>query len=198
VATALRRLAALVAGAAAALWLVGERGHLMLPSTRALLREMGQRRPARSHFWHAYVYGRWTKQYLGWAIKVAFPRIHPVAGRRRWADQYHGKIVPTEWRRRSSRSATGPAPGPGAHQPYATAREIVLSGRRMWPLRGACRAARPTLPADAGLHDRRTAVRRFVWSKSRHQPPPHQMKPSAAGGERAGGHIHAAYFRDVM
>ena len=201
--TALRRLAALVAGAAAALWLVGERGRLMLPSTRALLREMGQRRLPRSHFWHAYVYGRWTKQYLGWAIKVAFPRIHPVTGQRLWADQYHGKIVPTELAK-ALVTVGQPVPRQDLEHiiPYATAREIVLSGPPdVAAYECACRAARPNpcQPTQVCM----IVGQPFVDFVLEHNPGTSRRLTQDEAialleAERARGHIHAAYFRDVM
>ena len=54
-------------------------------STRAMIREGGGWRYAFStKFIHAYFYGRWTKQYIGWAVRYTFPRVNPVEGKRYW------------------------------------------------------------------------------------------------------------------
>lgn len=66
--------------ALAALWLIGERGHLMLPSTRRAPRtprcgEGGGGGTGPRRRWglldavHGYVYGRWTFQYIKVAIQ---------------------------------------------------------------------------------------------------------------------------------
>lgn len=202
-ATALRRAAAIVGGAAAGLWLIGERGRLMLPSTRALLREMGWHSLLSERFWHTYAYARWTKQYLGWAIKHVFPRMHPVAGERRWADQYHGKILPTELAK-----ALLTVNEPIARQdlehiiPYATAREIVLSGPPdIAAYECACRAARPNpcQPTQVCM----IVGQPFVDFVLEHHPTTSRRLTQAEAvalldAERARGHIHAAFFRDVM
>ena len=92
--------------ALAALWLIGERGHLMLPSTR---RSLAQRRSGggsgqttkgseRSllNTLHGYVYGRWCFQYIDFCIKTLFQRVTSQRFKRWWADHYHGKVLTTE------------------------------------------------------------------------------------------------------
>jgi hypothetical protein len=78
------------------LWLVGERGHLMLPSTRAALasREVGQRGGVLNAL-HGYVYGRWSYQYISLFIHRVAPWMWPKF-KHTWAEHYHGKILPTK------------------------------------------------------------------------------------------------------
>ena len=46
--------------AAAVLWIYGERGRLLLPSTWTVMRAGGLRNFFNMNALHAYVYGRWT------------------------------------------------------------------------------------------------------------------------------------------
>src|SRR5512137_1084331 len=73
-------------------WLIGERGHLMLPSTLAGMKAGGLRSLLNLNALHQYVYGRWTNQYLNLLIN----HITPWLGERgtKWLrDRYHGKIL---------------------------------------------------------------------------------------------------------
>ncbi len=101
------------------LWLVGERGHLMLPSTRAALasREVGQRGGVLNAL-HGYVYGRWS--------------------------YYHGKILPTKLACEIIRLDHDIERTDLEHIiPYSTARDIVLtSSPGVTLLECPCRAAR--------------------------------------------------------
>jgi hypothetical protein len=76
----------LVAVSLAVLWMVGERGQLIMRSTPAFFRAAGG--------WgarlHAYVYGRWTRQYLD----VLLNRLPSGGEGGKWlAQHYHGKVL---------------------------------------------------------------------------------------------------------
>jgi len=124
--------AAIPLAALAALWLVGERGHLILPSTRAGLREGGGGRGRRRGrtlptALHGYVYGRWVYQYIAFSVKVLLPRMSPRF-KRWWADHYHGKVLPTELAQRIIRLDHDIRRTDLEHViPYPVARDIVLS-----------------------------------------------------------------------
>ena len=83
--------------ALALLWVVGERGHLILPSTQAAIRKSRSngRNGRVAKAIHGYVYGRWTFQYIKFCIDTLLPRMTPKV-KRWWADRYHGKVLTTE------------------------------------------------------------------------------------------------------
>ena len=86
------------------LWLIGKRGHLMLPSTRAAMLERGGggkrgsggNRGSLFNSLHGYVYGRWPYQYIDFCINILLPQMKKPEVKRWWADHYHGKVLPTE------------------------------------------------------------------------------------------------------
>lgn len=80
------------------LWLIGERGHYILPSTRREFERRGWGSILRLHTWHFYVYGRWPRYYIGLFIRVLF-RLLVRLGKRpsQWlTDHYHGKVLTPE------------------------------------------------------------------------------------------------------
>ncbi len=190
-------------GALAALWLVGERGHLMQRSTRRLLHEKGWRYFFSVDFWHSYIYGRWSNQYIGLGIRHAFPAIKPADGQRGWADVYHGKILPTELAQ-ALVSFDHHLPLQDLEQiiPYPTARNIVLDGPPdIAVYECPCRHARetPCQPTQVCM----VVGQPFVDFVLEHNP--HSSKrltqPEALAllqAEHERGHLHAAYFKDVM
>jgi ferredoxin len=193
----------IVIGALAALWVVGERGHLMLPSTRQFMREHGWRGLLNGQFWHAYFYGRWTNQYIGWGVRYTFPRVKPVAGKRYWGDEYHGKILPTELAQ-ALISINQPIPRQDLEQliPYPKAREIVLNGPpEIVAYECGCRAARenPCQPTQVCL----VVGQPFADFVLEHNPQSSRRLTQTEAlqllqEEHARGHLHAAYFKDVM
>ncbi|HLC23138.1 MAG TPA: hypothetical protein VJL08_01660, partial [Dehalococcoidia bacterium] len=63
----------IAAGAALVFWLFAERGRLLMPSTRKLLREHGMKNALNLTALHSYVYFRWTKQYINIALNRLLP-----------------------------------------------------------------------------------------------------------------------------
>ncbi|MGD8868867.1 MAG: hypothetical protein PVI01_14660, partial [Gemmatimonadales bacterium] len=148
----------------AALWLIGERGHILLPSTRAAIRRTGEGErhrtrggngePRRFGFLtaiHGYVYGRWPYQYIDFAINVLLPGMSPGV-KRWWADRYHGKVIPNELARRIiTLDREIKRTDLERIIPYPTARDIVLKGPPSVTLLDCpCRQARanPCQPTD--------------------------------------------------
>jgi hypothetical protein len=76
-------------------WIIGERGHLLRISTWYYIRESGLRRLLNFSALHAYVYGRWMKEYVGFLINHVFPRLG-LRGRKWLADRYHAKVLTNE------------------------------------------------------------------------------------------------------
>ena len=109
-------------------WLYAERWRPLRPSTWAFLRKAGWRGALNLGAVHAYVYGRWTKQYLNLLTNRVFPRLS-AAGRNRWADRYHGKVL-THDQARAIVTLNREIPRRDLEQiiPYATARDLVLKG----------------------------------------------------------------------
>lgn len=198
-----RRGLALV-GALVVGWLVGgERGRLIQPSTRRWMRLAGWRQVLTWNWWEAYVYARWTNQYIGWAVKHVFPRLQPVEGERRWADTYHGKILPTALAQ-ALVSVNEPVPLQDLEQiiPYATARDIVLQGPPdVAAYECGCRHARenPCQPTQVCM----VIGQPFVDFVLEHNPDTSRRLTQAEAvallqAEHERGHLHAAYFRVAM
>jgi NAD-dependent dihydropyrimidine dehydrogenase PreA subunit len=201
---------ALIAGTLA-LWIVGERGHLMLPSTRAMTRRSrggGSRsvdrgngkRGGLGNALHGYVYARWPDQYIRVAIRWLLPFMSDE-GKRWWADRYHGKVLPTELARRIIELD---------HDikrtdlerivPYPLARDIVLKGPPSVVLLDCpCRRNQenPCQPTDVCMIvGRGDFVLEHHPQRSRSITQQEALDVLQAEHER--GHLHTAYFKDAM
>lgn len=193
-------LAAIVA-LLAMVWLVGERGHLMLPSLRRALGEYGWWRLFTPQGLHLFVYGRWTPQYLGVLIKRLAPWLGP-SGRDGLAHRYHGKVLTVE-HARSIIQVDRDIPLRDLEQiiPYRTARELVLRGPvDVAVLDCPCRRmrARPCQPIQVCL----IVGQPFVDLTLEHHPgASRRISPAEAleilDAEHRRGHLHSAWFKDV-
>jgi hypothetical protein len=76
----------------AAIWLVGERGRLLMPSTLKFFREGGLSRLLSLGTLHGYIHMRWRKSYTRLSVNQIGPRSSQAA-RKWWADQYHSKVL---------------------------------------------------------------------------------------------------------
>lgn len=103
-------------GLVVGLWFLGERGKLLLPSTRELFRAGGRV--------HSYIYCRWPVQY----IKYLAALLIGLRGKQWFADTYHSKVITTT-QAKSLISIKQDIPLQDLEQviPYPTAREIVLT-----------------------------------------------------------------------
>ncbi len=185
-----------------ALWLIGERGHFLLPSTRASLHESrgnGSRQGSMLNKLHGYVYGRWPYQYIGFCINTLFPLMTPRLGRW-WADHYHGKVLTTELARRIITLD---------HEikrtdlekiiPYPTARDIVLKGPpSVVLLECPCRHARDDhcQPTDVCM-----IVADGSFTLDHHPQRSRRVTQEEAldllQAEHERGHVHTAYFKNA-
>jgi len=192
--------------AATTLWIVGERGRLMLPSTRSALT---QRSGARAHSGntdrhllnalHGYVYGRWTYQYIKFCIRTLLPRMTPRF-KSWWADHYHGKVVTNELAcsivtldhdiKRTDLDKV---------IPYPVARDILLKGPpRVVLLECPCRHARenPCEPTDVCM-----VVGGGQFTLEHHPNRSRRISQHEAlailRAEHERGHVHTAYFKDA-
>jgi len=200
------------------------RGGNVRSGSRALWRE-GRRTRGYSlaDFLHGYVYGRWPYLYIGLATgerglpRVLAPLVRAAgrlflgsrsgesveASRRRLADRYHGKVVPTD---AAEQLVTLDAPVElrDLEQiiPYATARDIVMrEPDHIVALECPCRSVRkdPCLPLDVCLiigEPFASFVAEHHPEKSRWITP--QEAVDVLRAERDRGHVHHAFFKDAM
>jgi NAD-dependent dihydropyrimidine dehydrogenase PreA subunit len=196
----------------AALWIVGERGHLILPSTRASMRPRrstppsgsggggGGRKHGTLNALHGYVYGRWPYQYIDFCVNVLLPRLKKPEHKRWWANHYHGKVLPTELARRII-TLERDIKRTDLEQivPYPMARDIVLKGPPgITLLECPCRHARenPCGPTDVCMViGESNFTVEHQPQRSRRITQEEALEVLAAERER--GHVHTAYFKDA-
>ncbi len=193
---------AVTAAALIALWLVGERGHAILPSTRATLRRFGVSRIIRSSMWHFYVYGCWPMQYIGFLIHFVFAPVSRFGDHaKRWlADRYHGKVL-THKNARSIIAIDREIPLQDLDQiiPYGTARGLLLeTPLDMAVFECPCRHARanPCQPTQVCL----IVGQPFVDLVLEHHPSISRRLVRAEAldlleAEHQRGHVHVAWFK---
>lgn len=73
-------------------WVTGERGRLLLPSTANFFRHSGWKNFFNGNFFHFYVYARWSKHYIGNAIRYLVPKLSEE-GRLSIAKNYHSRTL---------------------------------------------------------------------------------------------------------
>jgi NAD-dependent dihydropyrimidine dehydrogenase PreA subunit len=186
----------LVAVPLAALWIVGERGRLMMRSTPAFFRAAGG--------WgarlHAYIYGRWTRQY----IHVLLNKLPSGGEGGTWlAQHYHGKVL-THDHAEAIVTLDRPLAERDLEQiiPYPHARKLVLDGPPdVAAYECCCRHARAE-------HCQPTQVcmvigKPFVDFILEHHPDTARRltQPEALDllrAEHERGHLHSAWFKDAM
>lgn len=193
-----------VVAAALGLWMFGERGRLMLPSTWRYIQAGGIRRLLNGQFFHGYVYGRWTNQYIRYSIRRVFPRVESRQDSgRQWADDYHGKVL-THNQAEAVITIEQDIPLRDLEQviPYARARDLVLSGPPdVVVYECCCRHARqnPCQPTQVCM----VIGQPFADFVLEHNP--HSARRLAQAdaldllrAEHERGHAHVAYFKDAM
>lgn len=202
-ATYLLVIAGIILAGLIGLWIFGERGRLLRPSTREWLRIGGWKHVLSGDFFHGYLYARWSNQYIGGAIRYIFPRLQPEEGNPRWAPVYHGKVLPTELAERLI-TIDQPICRDDLEQviPYPTARTLILDGPPDIAVYNCpCRSGRddPCLPLDVCM----IVGQPFVDFILEHNPKSSRRVTQEEAvailrAEHERGHIHAAYFKDLM
>jgi NAD-dependent dihydropyrimidine dehydrogenase PreA subunit len=183
-------------------WLIGERGHLLLPSTWAGMRAGGLRNLLNLKSLHMYAYGRWILQYLN----VLLNRIFPILGLRGWKwlrDSYHGKIL-TPDQAKAIITLNRDIPLRDLEQiiPYPMARDLVLKGPPdVVALECGCRHARanPCQPTQVCM----VIGQPFVDFMMEHNPQITRRLTQTEAleflqAEHERGHLHSAWFKDAM
>jgi ferredoxin len=188
----------LVVASVIVLWLFGERWRLLRPSTWQRMRTGGVGLDAL----HAYVYGRWTNQYVGFLVHWFFPRSHE-SGKKWLSDHYHGKVL-TEEEAEAIIRLQKDIPLRDLEQiiPYPMARDLVLKGPPdVVAYECACRHARanPCQPTQVCMVVGRPGTD-FVLEhnpqSSRRLTQTEALELLRAEHER--GHLHSAWFKDAM
>lgn len=183
------------------LWLLGERGKLLMPSTKKLIHMAGLRRFLNFNALHGYIYLRFQKQYLKFLIK-GNPKSPPFL--RKWiADRYHGKVLTNE---HASKIITlnKDIPLQKLEQivPYNMARSIVLNASpKITAFECGCRHSRPNpcLPTQVCLF----IGEPFADFMLEHHPSESRQLTQTEAlellkAEHLRGHIHSAWFKDAM
>lgn len=170
------------------------------------------KRPLRT-FLHGYAYGAWPYGYIGAAIgerrdkrwkRLLFaPFMVRALDGRKWAAEYHGKVVPTDAVTRLLAVDEPVSLELGERViPWPTARDLILSGDGPFAVLDCpCRLARiePCYPLDvclvigepfvsfmlAHLHERARSITR-------------QEAIDIVQAEAERGHVHHAFFKEAM
>ena len=198
-------------------------GKLLKPSTRLFLKEARSQRDFCISDWlHGYVYARWPYLYIGvgtrehrltwlfetiWKIfcKITRPRLSDDSSSKgvAFAATYHGKVVSLEQARRLV-TVNREIALRDLEQviPYSRARDIVLKNPdHIVVLECPCRASRrnPCRPLDVCL----IVGEPFAGFISEHHPSrsrwiTQQEAVDILTAEHKRGHVHHAFFKDVM
>ncbi len=184
------------------LWLFGERGRPLRPSTWRMLRETDVRSLISLNVLNGYVYGRWTNQYLSMLINRINPRLGPAAWR--WTtNRYHAKVI-THEEARAIITLDHDIAKRDLEQviPYATARDLVLKGPPdVAVYECACRHARsnPCQPTQVCM----VVGQPFVDFILEHNPQSSRRLTQMEAlellkAEHERGHLHSAWFKDAL
>ena len=186
----------------AGLWIFGERGRLLRPSTWDGLRAGGLGNLLNLRSLHMYVYGRWTNQYINVLLNKIFPHLGE-RGKKWWRDRYHGKIL-THEHAEAIVSLDHDIPLQDLEQiiPYPAARNLILKGPPdVAAYECACRHARAKScqPTQVCM----VVGQPFVDFVLEHNPQSSRRLTQAEAlnllrAEYERGHMHSAWFKDAL
>ncbi len=184
------------------LWLIGERWRLMRKSTWDSIKAHGWKNMLNFRANHAYVYGRWSKQYLNVLWNWIMPRLDE-RGRMKYVQKHHGKVL-THDQARAVITLNKNIPLRDLEQtiPYPTARKLLLQGPPEVVVHECgCRHAREQ-------HCQPTQVcmvigKPFTDFILEHHPQTSRRLNQAEAlellqQEHERGHVHSVWFKDVM
>jgi len=184
------------------LWLHGERWHPLRRSTWAFMRQAGLRRILNGSALHAYVYGRWIKEYIHLLIFRIIPRLKPQ-GKKWLANHYHSKVL-TPDQAEAIISIDKDIPLRDLEQiiPYSMARDLVLKGPPdVAVFQCGCRQNRenPCQPIQVCMPIGQPLVD-FILE---HHPQSSRRLTKAEAldllrAEHERGHLHSAWFKDAI
>ncbi len=193
---------AFILAGAIGLWLYGERGYPLRRSTWAFMRQAGLRRTLNGSALHAYVYGRWIKEYIHLLLHHVFPRLRP-RGKEWLADRYHAKVL-TQDQAEAIITIDEEIPLQDLEQiiPYSTARDLVLKGPpEVAVYQCGCRQNRsnPCQPIQVCMPIGQPLVNFFL---EHHPESCRRLSKEEAldllRAEHERGHLHSAWFKDAV
>ncbi len=183
------------------LWLIGERGSLLLPSTSKFIRMAGRRRLLNLTALHGYVYLRLQKPYVRFVVR-GNPR-SPSFVRKWFTARYRGQVL-TQQQAKRIITIDRDIPLRNVEQvvPHERARSIVLkASQKIVAFECACRHARPS-------HCHPSQVCLFIgdpyaeFMLEHHPSDSRELTRDEAlrllDEEHARGHLHSAWFKDAM
>ncbi len=185
-----------------AIWLVGERGRLYMPSTLKFIQAGGIKRFLSLSTLHGYIYMRWQKPY----IRLFNNRVNPHASqpsRKWWSQLYHSKVL-TEQQAQTIVTINEDIPYRDLEQiiPYRTARNIILSAHpNITVYECGCRHAKqhPCTPTQVCMF----IGEPFASFMLEHHPTGTKALSQAEAlsllkSEHERGHVHTAWFKNAM
>lgn len=184
------------------LWLFGERGRLLRPSSWKGLQAGGWRNLLNLKALHSYIYGRWTNQYVDVLINHMYPRLGE-RGKKWWRDRYHAKILTYE-QAKAIVTLDHDIARRDLEQiiPYPMARDLVLKGPPdVIAYECSCRHARanPCQPTQVCM----IIGQPFADFILEHNPHSSRRLTQAEAldllrTEYERGHLHSAWFKDAL
>jgi NAD-dependent dihydropyrimidine dehydrogenase PreA subunit len=183
------------------IWLIGERGRWLLPSTRRVIREYGPWRFFGPLGLHMYVYARWPWHYIGVVLRHMFKMLGP-RGKTWAANRYHSKVLPPrEARKLITVQRDIPLQDLEQIVPYPMVREFVLKT----PLEIAvfdCPCRQTRVDACQPLQVCMIIGQPFVDFVLEHHPEKSRRLTAAEAvelleAEHRRGHVHTAWFKDA-
>lgn len=182
------------------LWLIGERGKLLMSSTNRFIQTAGIKRFLNFSTLHGYIYLRIFKQYLKFLIRTN-PTSHQSV-RKFVANRYHSKVLTNNHARRLI-TLDKDIPYQEIEQivPYKIARSIVMKAPpKIAAFECACRHSRPNpcLPTQVCLF----IGELYADFMLEHHPKESQLLTQTEAlkiidEEHERGHIHSAWFKDA-
>ncbi len=180
----------------ASVWITGERGRLLAPSTRDFFRLSGWK-----DFLHFYVYARWSKFYIKNAVRHYVPKASSEA-RQSIATNYHSKTLTLDQARKLvTLDHAIDVRDVETVIPYPIARDIVLNAPMQMALYDCpCREGRdnPCRPIQVCMLFGDPIVNFLLEhhpDKSRRLTREEALKILEEEHER--GHVHTAWFKNV-
>lgn len=188
-------------------------GGLMRASTFSFFREGRAAGRPWSQLVHGYVYARWPFGYIGAAIaekrslrwlRVLFaPFLLRALRPQEWAEEYHGKVMPTQQAARLVTIKEHIAlPQPKEAIPFQTARDLILQNpQTIAALDCPCRMARtnPCLPLDVCLIVGDPFASFILEHHPEHARAVTQEEAvEILWAEARRGHVHHAFFKRAM
>ncbi len=191
-----------VTGGLSLLWLTGERWRPLRKSTWISLKSQGLKNALNFRATHAYIYGRWSKQYLKVLWNWVMPRLDEH-GRRKYVQKHHGKVI-THDQARAVITLNRNIPLRDLEQiiPFESARNLVLNGPPDVVVHECgCRHAR-------AQHCEPTQVcmligKPFTDFVLEHHPDTSRRLSQVEAlellcQEHERGHLHSVWFKDVL